>query len=191
MAQCSSPLWQFSWERTHMYTHTLTHSVWNKNFLQGEAWREQKAQGLLLALEELTVHLFMNVNKAQLVFSSRMRDTEKNGHGWPSWFFFFPIWSRETHFQYCILFRLFSEAGCAVVIVKALEVTFFSTSEYKGIFFPSLFFPPLLLRWLHAKLIISPVTSCTADSGQYWIMGNANTIFSSLIASPVPSETLH
>ena len=32
------------------------------------------AQGLWLALEELTVHLFINVNRVPLVFNSRKKD---------------------------------------------------------------------------------------------------------------------
>lgn len=46
---------------------------------------------MLLALEELTVHLFINVNKAQLVFSSRKRDTREEVvmDGLHEWFFFF------------------------------------------------------------------------------------------------------
>lgn len=178
---------------THVHIYTHTQSVWNKNFLQGETQGEQKPQGLLWALEELTIHIFINVNKAQLVFSSRKRDTREEMvmDGLHDFFFFF-IWNIETHFQYWILVELFlySESDSAEVIIKPLEVTFFLPLNIDP-FFPSLFFPPLLLHWLHAKLIISPVTSCTANSGQYWIMGKANTIFSSLIASPVPSETLH
>lgn len=67
-------LCESSVEKEHTYTHIQR--VWNRQFLQGEALREQKAQGLLLALEELTVHLFINVSEARLVFNSRKRDRD-------------------------------------------------------------------------------------------------------------------
>lgn len=36
--------------------------------------KRKRSQGLLLALEELTAYLFINENKAQLVFNTRKRD---------------------------------------------------------------------------------------------------------------------
>ena len=82
MLQGSLPLWWFYWDRTHhthTHTHTLTYtgSIWNKNFLQGEAQREQKCQGMLLAFTKLTVYLFINVSKVQLVFSLRKRGHQR------------------------------------------------------------------------------------------------------------------
>lgn len=183
-------------KNTHILTYTQR--VWNRQFLQGEAFREQKAQGLLLALEELTVHLFINVNEARLVFNSRKRDRDTREkmvmgvlHD-----FFFPCEAWQLIFSIGFL------DGFSPIQRLALQKSLSDLWRYLWIYlwiqiplllsaFLSLLFPPLLLHWLHAKLIISPVTSCTANSGQYWIMGNANAIFSSLIASPVPSETLH
>lgn len=36
--------------------------------------KRKRSQGLFLALEELTAYLFINENKAELVFNSRKRD---------------------------------------------------------------------------------------------------------------------
>lgn len=185
--------------RKNAHILTYTQRVWNRQFLQGEALREQKAQGLLLALEELIVHLFINVNEARLVFNSRKRnrDTrEKMAMGVLYDFFFFP---REA---WQLIFSIGFLDGFSPTQRLPLQKSLSDLWRYLWIYlwiqipllpsaFPSLLFPPLSLHWLHAKLIISPVTSCTANSGQYWIMGNANAIFSSLIASPVPNEMLH
>lgn len=115
---------------THTHTHLLTYtgSIWNKNFLQGEAQREQKCQGMLLAFTKLTVYLFINVSKVELVFSLRKTGHQRRkSNGWPSWLPppRHPMWGIETHSQYWILAGLFSfpEAGSAEVIIRPLEAT--------------------------------------------------------------------
>lgn len=79
---------------------------------------------MLLALDELAAHLFINVNKAQLV--SRKRHRRGSGHGWSLLVCFFSMLHMETHFRYLILAGLCSypEAGSAEVITRPLQVTF-------------------------------------------------------------------
>lgn len=105
MLQGSLPLWWFYWDRTHTHMLTYTRSIWNKNFLQGEAQGEQKCQDVFLAFTKLAADLFVNVSKAQLVFSLRERRQEwRIGLGWPSRL---PAprrsapWGMETHSQDC------------------------------------------------------------------------------------------
>lgn len=146
--------------RKNAHILTYTQRVWNRQFLQGEALREQKAQGLLLALEELIVHLFINVNEARLVFNSRKRnrDTrEKMAMGVLYDFFFFPMWSIATHFQYWIFGWIFSypETASAEVIIRPLEVPLnlpLNTNPSPSLCFPLLAFPSPLVTLIACKI---------------------------------------
>ena len=166
MLQGSLPLWWFYWDRAHTphtHTHTHTHSLtytgssWNKNFRQGEAQREQKCQEMLLAFTKLTVYLFINVSKMQLVFSLRKRrHKRRNGLGWPSWLPTprRPMWGMETRSQYWILAGLFSfpDAGYAEVIIRPLEATLdLSLNTHRSLAFPQLLSPCV------------PLPSCDSD----------------------------
>lgn len=144
-------------KNTHILTYTQR--VWNRQFLQGEALREQKAQGLLLALEELTVDLFINVNEAWLVFNSRKRDRdtrEKMVMG-VLYDIFFSMWSMATHFQYWIFGWIFSypETGSAEVIIRPLEVPLnlpLNTNPSPSLCFPLLAFPSPLVALIACKI---------------------------------------
>lgn len=202
MLQGSLPLWWFYWDRIHTHMLTYTRSIWNKNFLQGEAQREQKCQGVFLAFTKLTADLFVSVSKTQLVFSLRERRQERRiGLGWP---YDSPLPAAPPPVRHGNSFSgldfgwivLLPRGGLCRSNCQAFGSNTWSVSEHIQV--PqlpsaslSLRSPPLMWLWRHVKLIISPVTSSAANTGQYWIIGNANAIFSSLIASPVPSETFH
>lgn len=132
-------------QNTHVHIYSHTQSVWNKNFLQGETQGEQKPQGLLWALEELTIHIFINVNKAQLVFSSRKRDTREEMvmDGLHDFFFLLHLKHRNS---FSVL-----DFGWIVLVLRVLLCrshyqTFgsniFSTSEYRSLFPPPCFSLP-------------------------------------------------
>lgn len=142
MLQGGSPLWEFCWERTHILTYARR--VWNRQFLQGEALREKKAQGLSLALGELSVHLFINVNEARLVFNSRKRDRdtrEKVVMG-VRYDFFFPCeaWQLIFSIGFWMDFLLPRDWLCRSHY-QTFEGTSESTSEYKSLSFPLLSLP--------------------------------------------------
>lgn len=129
--------------RKNAHILTYTQRVWNRQFLQGEALREQKAQGLLLALEELIVHLFINVNEARLVFNSRKRnrDTrEKMAMGVLYDFFFFSHVKHSNSFSvldFWMDFLLPRDCLCRSHY-QTFGGTSESTSEYKSLSFPLL-----------------------------------------------------
>lgn len=62
-------------QNTHIHTYTGIHTKCVKQVIPSRrSTKRKRSQGLLLALEDLTAYLFINENKAQLVFNSRKRD---------------------------------------------------------------------------------------------------------------------
>lgn len=144
---------------------------------------------------KLTVHLFINVNKFQLIFSSRKAETREALVMVSLYLrvcFAIFLWSMKDHCQYFVLSELsfYPEALLLKLSVLWMQHPCLDLDPLPLFaFLSSLSLSSLTSSWTAHK--ITPATSYSANGGHYWITENVNEIFTRPIVSPESSETFY